>query len=200
MSSSVYDKIIANAKEEALIIKEQGKIKVDSMTEQIMNENKLRMAQVIDDAKVKCENNIKVALASLEQNKKQRVLNYKKQLIKDTINSALNELINLNDQDLIKYVTNNLNKTKLNGGETILVNSNDYQRYLNLFSTSNNTLDKLFNNKYNLILGKNTVDIKGGFIIETKYYDIDYSYETVLTQVEETYETKIASMLFGKGE
>lgn len=200
MNSSVYDKIISNAKEEALLIKEQGKIKADSMTEQIMNENNLRMTQVMNDAKKKCENNINKCLSSLEQNKKQKVLNHQKQLIKDTFNFALNELIKLNDQDLIKYVTNNLNKTKLIGGETILVNSNDYQRYLNLFSTSNNTLDKLFDNKYNLILSKNAVDIKGGFIIETKYYDIDYSYEAVLSQVEETYETKIASMLFGKGE
>lgn len=199
-NGSVYDKIIATSKEEALVIKEQGKLKADSITEQIMKETDLRMSQVKLDAKKKCENNIKVAQASLEQTKKQKVLNHKKQLIQDTFKEVLNQLLNLDDQDLIKYVTNNLSQNKLNGGETILVNSNDYQRYLKLFSTNNQVLDKILDNKYQLILGKNHVDIKGGFIIESEYYDIDCSYETILNTLEDTMETELAEMLFGKGE
>lgn len=199
-NGSVYDKIIANSKEEALAIKEQGKLKADSITEQIMKETDLRMSQVREDAKKKCENNIKVALASLEQNKKQKVLNHKKSLIKDTFKEVLNQLLNLNDQDLIKYVNNNLLKNKLDGGETILVNSNDYQRYLKLFSTNSSVLDKILDNKYQLILGKSPVDIKGGFIIESKYYDIDCSYEAILNALEETLETELAGKLFSEGE
>ena len=58
-NSSVYDKIIANALDEASRIKEEGNIKASNITEQVMNETNEKIKQVISDAKLKCDDAIK---------------------------------------------------------------------------------------------------------------------------------------------
>ncbi len=201
MSSSVYEKIITNAKNEAEVIKENGKIKAQNITEQLMNETNQKLSQVILETNKKCENILKTEVASLEQSKAQLILKNKKQIIKNTFNQAHQKLLQMNNDELTKYVINNLNKVNLNGGEFILVNELDYEKYMNLFSSNhNNELDKLFSNKYNLLLKKSSNNISGGFIVESMYYDIDYSYEVVLASLEENLEKEICEMLFGMVE
>lgn len=200
-NGSVYEKIIEKANQEAFSIISEGKIKANNITEQKLNETNFKISQVILDTKAKCENQILVSTASIEQMKSQKILNHKKRLIKESFDKVLEQLVQLNDEELTKYVINNLNKSKLVGQEKILVNDSDFIRYNNLFSSKkDNHLDKLFNNKYELLLEKTNKNILGGFIVETLYYDIDYTYEVVLGELEELIEAEVSKMLFDKGE
>ena len=150
-NSSVYDKIIANALDEASRIKEEGNIKASNITEQVMNETNEKIKQVISDAKLKCDDAIKTKKAELEQAKKQNVLASQKAIISNTFNEVLNRLCIMNNEDLVRFVTTSLKKVKLEGYEEIIVNENDYVKYQQLFSSNNdNKLDKLLDNKYNL--------------------------------------------------
>lgn len=200
-NSSVYDKIIANALDEASRIKEEGNIKASNITEQVMNETNEKIKQVINDAKLKCDDAIKTKKAELEQAKKQNVLASQKAIISNTFNEVLNRLCTMSNEDLVKFVTTSLKKVKLEGHEEIMVNENDYVKYQQLFSSNHdNKLDKLLDNKYNLILSTTKANIKGGFIIASKYYDIDNSYEVLLDELKTKLEPEIAGKLFSKGE
>ena len=200
-NSSVYDKIIANALDEASRIKEEGNIKASNITEQVMNETNEKIKQVINDAKLKCDDAIKTKKAELEQAKKQNVLASQKAIISNTFNEVLNRLCTMSNEDLVKFVTTSLKKVKLEGHEEIMVNENDYVKYQQLFSSNHdNKLDKLLDNKYNLILSTTKASIKGGFIIASKYYDIDNSYEVLLDELKTKLEPEIAGKLFSKGE
>lgn len=200
-NSSVYDKIIANALDEASRIKEEGNLKASNMTEQVMNETNEKIKQVISDAKLKCDDAIKTKKAELEQAKKQNALASQKAIISDTFNEVLNRLCTMNNEDLVKFVTTSLKKVKLEGYEEIMVNEKDYIKYQQLFSSNhNNNLDKLLNNQYHLTLSTTKANIKGGFIIASKYYDIDNSYEVLLEELKTKLEPLIAKKLFSKGE
>lgn len=200
-NGSVYDKIIANAENEASKIKEEGTLKASNMTEQVMSVTTQRIKQVIEDAKLKCDDAVKTKKAELEQSKKQRVLASQKSIINDTFNEVLKRLCEMTDQDLSRFVISNLKKASLQGHEEIMVNEKDYLRFQRLFSTNHdNHLDKLLDNKYQLVLSQNKASIKGGFIIVSRYYDIDNSYEVILEDLKTKLEPEIVAKLFSKGE
>lgn len=201
-NGSVYDKIIALGKEDAVKILEEGKNKKDNITEQIMAETKEKIEQMISDAKARNEDLVKTKLAELEQNKKQEVLSSQKKIIKETFNVVLNKLCEMNDNDLTKFVVSYLNKSNLKEDVTIKVSKSEYDKYINLFSNSkNNNLDVLSKSfGYNVVLSNDTLNIKGGFIIEGSYFDIDNSYEVILEDLSNNLETKVAEMLFRNEE
>lgn len=201
-NGSVYDKIIALGNEDASNIRQEGRNKVNSITEQIMAEINEKIEQMISDAEAKNSDLVKTKQAELEQNKKQEVLASQKKIIKETFNVVLNKLCEMNDSDLNKFVISYLNKSNLKEDVTIKVSKNDYDKYVRLFSSSNNSeldiLAKSFG--YNVALSKDCVNIKGGFIIEGSYFDIDNSYEVILEDLSSNLETKVAEMLFRNEE
>ena len=201
-NGSVYDKIIALGNEDASNIRQEGRNKVNSITEQIMAEINEKIEQMISDAEAKNSDLVKTKQAELEQNKKQEVLASQKKIIKETFNVVLNKLCEMNDSDLNKFVISYLNKSNLKEDVTIKVSKNDYDKYVRLFSSSNNSeldiLTKSFG--YNVALSKDCVNIKGGFIIEGSYFDIDNSYEVILEDLSSNLETKVAEMLFRNEE
>lgn len=197
-NGSVYDKIIALGEEDALKIKQEGEEKAKNITEQIMAEVKEKIEQMIEEAKLKNEDAVKTKLAELEQNKKQEVLASQKKIIKDVFNVVLDKLCNMNDDDLNSFVVSYLKKSELKEDVVIKVSKNEYERYIKLFSKEkSNNLDKLTSSfGHNVVLSNDVLSIKGGFIIEGSYFDIDNSYEVILDNLSSSLETKVAEMLF----
>lgn len=201
-NGSVYDKIIALGEEDALKIKQEGEEKAKNITEQIMAEVKEKIEQMIEEAKLKNEDAVKTKLAELEQNKKQEVLASQKKIIKDVFNVVLDKLCNMNDDDLNSFVVSYLKKSELKEDVVIKVSKNEYERYIKLFSKEkSNNLDKLTSSfGHNVVLSNDVLSIKGGFIIEGSYFDIDNSYEVILDNLSSSLETKVAEMLFRSEE
>lgn len=201
-NGSVYDKIIALGEEDALKIKQEGEEKAKNITEQIMAEVKEKIEQMIGEAKLKNEDAVKTKLAELEQNKKQEVLASQKKIIKDVFNVVLDKLCNMNDDDLNSFVVSYLKKSELKEDVVIKVSKNEYERYIKLFSKEkSNNLDKLTSSfGHNVVLSNDVLSIKGGFIIEGSYFDIDNSYEVILDNLSSSLETKVAEMLFRSEE
>ena len=201
-NGSVYDKIIALGEEDAFKIKQEGEEKAKNITEQIMAEVKEKIEQMIEEAKLKNEDAVKTKLAELEQNKKQEVLASQKKIIKDVFNVVLDKLCNMNDDDLNSFVVSYLKKSELKEDVVIKVSKNEYERYIKLFSKEkSNNLDKLTSSfGHNVVLSNDVLSIKGGFIIEGSYFDIDNSYEVILDNLSSSLETKVAEMLFRSEE
>ena len=199
-NGSVYDKIIQKGEQDALEIKKQGEEKANNITEQIIKETKERVDKMIHDTKIKNADLVKTKLAELEQTKKQTVLTNQKQIINETFSVVLEKLIKMNDAELTNLVKHYLKNANLNESIKIKVSSGDYNRYQRLFSSKqNNNLDILSKEfGYDIELSNETATIKGGFIIESSYFDVDNSYEVILENLENNLETKVAEMLFRK--
>lgn len=199
-NGSVYDKIIQKGEQDALEIKRQGEEKANSLTEQMIKETEERVNKMLHDTNTKNADLVKTKLAELEQNKKQDILTNQKKIIKDTFNVVLEKLCEMNDNELSNLVKHYLKKANLNNSIKIKVNKEDHQRYQDLFSSKhNNNLDILQKEfGYEVELSEEYASIKGGFIIESSYFDVDNSYEVILENLENNLETVVAQMLFRK--
>lgn len=202
---SVYNKIIEKAEAEALVIKENGNNKIKQITEQVIEETKVKINELLINAQIKNQDLIKTKTAELEQAVKQQVLSKQKEIIKSTFKVALNRLLSLSDEDLTLIVVNYLKKVDIEESITIKVNEQDLTKYQNLFSSQHNSnLDLLAHQigKDNIVitLSNDTASIAGGFIVIGKYYDVDYSFESILDNLEEQLITEVSSMLFRSEE
>lgn len=202
---SVYNKIIEKAEAEALVIKENGNKKIKQITEQVIEETKTKINELLKNAEAKNKDLIKTKTAELEQALKQQVLAKQKEIIKSTFKVALDRLLSLNDDDLKSIVVNYLKKVDVEESITIKVNEHDFTKYQNLFSSQHNSnLDLLAHlidkESITITLSNDSACIAGGFIVIGKYYDVDYSFESILDNLEEQLITEVSSMLFKSEE
>ena len=185
----MYNKIIEKAEAEASRIKENGELKARKLTDELLNETQEKINQMVDEAKIKNADLIKTKTAEFDQTLKQQVLSNQKELIKETFDYALKKLVKMNDEELKKFIIISLHKSGLTGDVVLKVNKDDYNRYYNI-------IKKVSFDNMKLTLSSESANIKGGFIIEGKYFDLDNSYEVILKNLSEELETKIAQMLF----
>lgn len=185
----MYDKIINKALSDANEIKENGKIKAQKLTNDLLEETNNKIALMLSEAAQKNIDMINGKNAELEQQLKQEVLAIKKNIIKDVFNKALDKLLKMNDKDFEVFFKTYLSKANLKGKITLRVNKNDYNKY-------NNLINKLKFDNLDINLSNSYVPIIGGFIIEGEYFDIDNSYEVILNNLNETLEVEIANKLF----
>lgn len=201
-NNSIYEKIEEKGRLETEAIKKIGKQKRDEARKRIIDETSDICKQLQKEATNKCNDLLKTSITQFSQQAKQEVLILKKQLINQAFLETLEKLDNISDDDLKHVVIKLLNQDDISGNEVLFVNKKDYDRYKKLFSKNNDDLGLLneqLSNKVNnahLTLSKESVDIKGGFILKGTAFDIDNSFETVLKELEERLEANIATILF----
>lgn len=192
MSTSVYDKIIEKAKLDASKIIADGTEKVKELDLLTKEEVEKEKSAALKDASLKDEERVLVYKASLEQSFNQQRLAHQKELLQKVIDQTKQELMNLSDNELIVFVKNHIRKANIEKA-IIKVNEKDYDRYVKLFSSNNN---QMLDTLGDVSLAKDSVDISGGFIIENEYFDIDNSFEVILDEIKDKYESALAKMLF----
>lgn len=192
MSTSVYDKIIEKAKLDASKIIADGTEKVKELDLLTKEEVEKEKSAALKDASLKDEERVLVYKASLEQSFNQQRLAHQKELLQKVIDQTKQELMNLSDNELIAFVKNHIRKANIEKS-IIKVNEKDYDRYVKLFSSNNN---QMLDTLGDVSLAKDSVDISGGFIIENEYFDIDNSFEVILDEIKDKYESALAKMLF----
>lgn len=192
MSTSVYDKIIEKAKLDASKIIADGTEKVKELDLLTKEEVEKEKSAALKDASLKDEERVLVYKASLEQSFNQQRLAHQKELLQKVIDQTKQELMNLSDNELIAFVKNHIKKANIEKA-IIKVNEKDYDRYVKLFSSNNN---QMLDTLGDVSLAKDSVDISGGFIIENEYFDIDNSFEVILDEIKDKYESALAKMLF----
>lgn len=192
MSTSVYDKIIEKAKLDASKIIADGTEKVKELDLLTKEEVEKEKSAALKDASLKDEERVLVYKASLEQSFNQQRLAHQKELLQKVIDQTKQELMNLSDNELIAFVKNHIRKANIEKA-IIKVNEKDYNRYVKLFSSNNN---QMLDTLGDVSLAKDSVDISGGFIIENEYFDIDNSFEVILDEIKDKYESALAKMLF----
>lgn len=199
--NSIYEKIEESGRLEAEKILTEGTKKAQELHDSIISEMMIRIDELKKNAKIKNDDAFKSQITSSEQTAKQTLLAHKKNLIHSLFLDVLNKLLSFDDDNLKNYVVNKIKHASIEGNEIIRVNEKDYKRYSKVFSLKDSSLTKLneiLGENYNLKLSNESVDISGGFIIEGKNFDIDYSFESCLKELEEEMEQELAVVLFEK--
>lgn len=205
-NNSIYQKIEEKGSLDAANILKTGDTKAQTLHDEILAVATKEIAIMLEKAKQKGRDLVKMKITEQEQATKQRTLAMKKSLIDEVFDHILKSLTTLKDEALGKLVISFINQENIVGDEIIFVSQNDYEHYLTMFASTptksslvllDKLNQKLNNPKAKLQLSSQSVNIQGGLILSGKAFDIDLSFETKIKMLKETYETKIAEILFG---
>ncbi|HNZ50607.1 MAG TPA: V-type ATP synthase subunit E [Bacilli bacterium] len=205
-NSSIYQKIEAKGSLDAEKIIKAGEAKAQAMRDEILAVATKEIETMLEKAKQRGQDLVKMKLTEQEQTTRQRTLARKKALIDEVFDQVLANLLALKDEDLVKQTVGLINQETIAGNEIMMVSASDYDRYRRLFASKTATdnlclLDKLnkalAHPQAQLKLSSVPANIKGGFILSGKAFDIDLSFETNIKTLKESYEIEIAEILFG---
>jgi len=202
-NTGLYKKIVEVSNQEIAEIRLEGQKKISAYKEETLHSLQkaydLELEKHIRDLEIKQQ----LQVLDFKQELKKELLTAKQEIIDEVFMLALEKLKKLSDEELKRFVVNNLQQETLEGNETLVVNNDEYNRYARLFSSGKqgkivlDELEKLLHkSNLNLHLDK-TNDLDGGFLLIGKKFDVDFSYKTLLTYIKEHNEIEIASKLFG---
>lgn len=201
-NNSIYKKIEEKGNKEAQAIIDAGRAKAAAIEKSVLAGYENEANEIVESAKRAGENYVGTTLTQVEQTAKQRALAEKKAQIAKVVEGAHERLLKLDDQRLSALVIKILKAEAIQGDETVCVSRDDYSKYQRLFTSGKGNeltvLNRELGDKYHLTLSREPAEIKGGFVIKGKRYDIDHSFKVLLEDVKETYEAEIAQMLFGE--
>ena len=129
-------------------------------------------------------------LGKLKSDCKMELLELKNKLIDDVLDRAISRIQSLPDEDYLTLTGKWLaNVTDHLDGE-LFVNARDLKRITSAFIDDINK-----GRKARISLNATTIDIKGGFILKTKHYEIDYTLDTLVKNLRTTLIPKLNDML-----
>ncbi|OHB42191.1 MAG: hypothetical protein A2Y11_04000 [Planctomycetes bacterium GWC2_39_26] len=133
---------------------------------------------------------MKRAISTLKTDYKMRLLEIKNSLVDDVISHAINRIQLLNDDDYLALLKKWLSNIPDHLEGQLFVNAMDFKRIADNFIGSINK-----GRKAKIILNKTAIEIKGGFILKTKHYEIDYTLDTIVKNLRTTLIPKLNDML-----
>ena len=201
MSQTIYEKIESKGDNLVKDILAKAKVESKEVYEQIVskanNDAEKRIAKAKEDADKKVS--YKKRLFDLE--KRQALLTTKQEVIDNIFEEVVNRIIKLEKKDLLNYVVKLIKSEQYSGDEVILVNKDDYKKYLKALSTNKESdlveLDLLNKElKTSFKLSNRPVDIPNGFIVEGQDFDLNFTFEQIVSKLRKENEKLIAEELF----
>lgn len=200
MAQTIYQKIENKGQNDALEIKKIGIEKANRLKLEVVERTEKIVQSMINNATLEAEEMLKTKKTEFIQDANQSALKNRKRIIKLVFEKTFDKMKDFNDEELSNYVVKVLKNSTISGNEVIKVSSFEKKRYISLFSKNKNSdlniLNNLLGKGYNLKLSDEDALIDGGFILESEYFDIDYSYHTVLNNIMNEVETELAKILF----
>lgn len=196
--------IFTQANEEAQTILTTAKKEKETLLEELNANSDKKVEVLLSDAKKDNAKKIAEKKLEFEHEKKRLILQEKNTQIERVLSELRDRILNLNDQELFNYVVKLLKNEKIKGDETILVNKNDYNRYLKVFSSANkkaevvelDLLNKKLGKGFNLKLEQKPAAIDDGFMLIGEFYDLNFSVEPQIEKIKRVYEREIHNILY----
>lgn len=171
----IRDHIIKNAQKEAEQIintaKEQFHKKVNEAKLSIEKEYE---TMLLDEEK-RLKEDMQNALITLESNYKMSLLEIKNNIIDNVMQDAINHIQSLSDNEYLVLIRSWIGNIADGTDGELLVNARDLKRMTGAFIDDINK-----ERKGKIVLGVRLLDIKGGFILKTQYYEIDYTLDNII--------------------
>jgi len=182
--------IIENAQKEAeQIIKtaeEQFSAQVDVAKVSIEKQ----YHEMLQKEEERFKENRKMALSTLKTDYKMKLLEIKNNITDDVLIRAVSRIQSLSYNNYLALLNKWLSNIPDHLEGQLFVNAMDFKRIADNFIGSINK-----GRKAKIILNKTAIEIKGGFILKAKHYEIDYSLDTVVKNLRTTLIPKLNDML-----
>ena len=182
--------IIENAQKEAVQL-------IKTAEEQFRNETgsarlslgKEYQEMLLTDEK-RLKGDMKRSLGKFKSDCKMELLEVKNKVIDSVLARAISRIQSLPDNDYLTLMRRWLTNIPDHIEGQLLVNARDLKRINNAFIDDINE-----GRKARISLNTTAIDIKGGFIVKTKHYEIDYALDTIVKSLRTTLIPKLNDML-----
>lgn len=134
-------------------------------------------------------------LREAEMDNKLRLLRTKQELIHHAFEEALSALANLPAEEKIRLYQDLLLSTVEDGEETIAVSAAEKGIWTKVIAQVNQELVRK-GHPGNLKLRTEPAAIRGGFLLSSSTYEVNASFESILSDLEERYFPEVAGILF----
>ena len=118
------------------------------------------------------------------------LLEVKNKVIDSVLERAISRIQSLPDNDYLTLMGKWLAKIPDHLEGELSLNTRDLKRITNAFIDDINK-----GRKARISLNTTAIDIKGGFIVKTKHYEIDYALDTIVKNLRTTLIPKLNDML-----
>ena len=182
--------IIENAKKEAeqLIKTAEEQFRNETVSAKLSLEKKYQEILQSDEEYIRAD--MKSFLGRLKSDCKMELLEVKNRVIDSVLESAISRIQSLPDDEYLALIGKWLAKATDNLEGELFVSVADLKRI------PSNFIDDLNRSrKAKVCLSKIAVDVKGGFILKTRNYEIDYSLDTIVENLRTALIPKLNDML-----
>ncbi|MBM4067260.1 MAG: hypothetical protein FJ266_16770 [Planctomycetes bacterium] len=182
--------IIENAQKEAeqIIKTSEEKFRNDTESAKLSLEKKYQEMLQADEKHLR--EDMKRYLGRLKSDCKMKLLEVKNKVIDSVLDRAIGRIQSLPDNDYLTLMGKWLAKVPDNLEGELFLNTRDLKRITNAFIDDINK-----SRKARISLNTMAIDIKGGFVLKTKHYEIDYSLDTLVKNLRTTSIPKLNEML-----
>jgi V/A-type H+-transporting ATPase subunit E len=182
--------IIENAKKEAAQLIKTAEEQFRNETEAAKLSLEKKYQEILQTDEKHLREDMKRYLGQFKSDCKMELLEVKNKVIDGVLGYAINRIQSLSDDEYLALFGKWLAKAPDNLEGELFVSVADLKRI------PSNFIDDLNRNrKAKVCLSKNAVDVKGGFILKTRNYEIDYSLDTVVENLRTALIPKLNDML-----
>jgi len=182
--------IIENARKEAEQIIKTAVEQFRNETESARLSLEKKYQEMLQSDEKRLREDMKRFLGKFKSDCKMELLEVKNKVIDGVLGYAINRVQSLSDDEYLAFIGQWLAKAPDNLEGELFVSVADLKRI------PSNFIDDLNRNrKAKVCLSKNAVDVKGGFILKTRNYEIDYTLDTVVKNLRTALIPKLNDML-----
>ena len=182
--------IIENAQKEAVQVIKTAEEQFRNETESArLSLGKEYQEMLLTDEK-RLKGDMKRSLGKFKSDCKMELLEVKNKVIDSVLERAISRIQSLPDNDYLTLMRRWLTNIPDHIEGQLLVNARDLKRINNAFIDDINK-----SRKARISLNTTAIDIKGGFIVKTKHYEIDYALDTIVKNLRTTLIPKLNDML-----
>ena len=171
----IRDHIIKNAQKEAEQVINTAKEHLHKKVNEARLSIEKEYETMLLDEEKRLKEDMQNALITLGSNYKMSLLEIKNNIIDNVMQDAINHIQSLSDNEYLVLIRSWIGNIADGTGGELLVNARDLKRMTGAFIDDINK-----ERKEKIVLGVRLLDIKGGFILKTQYYEIDYTLDSII--------------------
>ena len=182
--------IIENAQKEAEQIIETAGEQFRNEIESARLSLEKKYQEILQTDEKHLREDMKRLLGKLKSDCKMELLEVKNKVIDSVLERAISRIQSLPDNDYLTLMGKWLAKITDHLEGELSLNTRDLKRITNAFIDDINK-----SRKARISMNTTAIDIKGGFIVRTKHYEIDYTLDTIVKNLRMTLIPKLNDML-----
>lgn len=204
---TIYEKIAKKGQAESDALRKEAELEAKAIEHKIVAEAEKEASLIISAAEDAKQNAVHQNKVLNELVLKQAISSLKSKVIDDIFVSVFEHFNNINDKELLSFVTRLIKNEKINGDETMRVNKSSYAKYLKALSSHKTSkkvdldlLNKALGDGYHLTLENIDSKEEDGFILIGETFDLNFSVKPLLNVLRKQKEKELYKTLFGDEE